>query len=161
MNNSIIRPLCQSGFIPACSGAVGFFAASAMSLGAAAAVGSVATVAGTCFLGGAALYLPLFLIKKGLQACGLLIKKSNLTMLLAADCAAIILSGAVGAYILGQAMLPFIICAAIGLFIIFAVQIALRVTNLHSGNIYPSNQSHEDEANFNNNIIPAPIGACF
>lgn len=104
--------IVSSGVHVAGRGALGFFGASALHLGAAATIGTVVTAASAGFLGGVLLYCPVIALRTLMHRQGMLAKKYYLAWV-ALDMMSVSLALPVGAYMLGLAVQPFLICAAL------------------------------------------------
>ena len=91
----------------------GYWGASIFGARAAVSVGSFGTMIGASLLGGAALYVPALMLKTSLNYLNMM---SDL-MALVFDFSFFVSSAALGAFFLGLAIKPFVICAAVGMIV--------------------------------------------
>lgn len=103
-----------SGTRGATFGAMGFFSASALSLGATATVGTLGTAAAAGFAGGLAMYCPAVALRLLMHHYGYF-NNANRTLVAALDLALFTFTLPVGAWALGLAVQPFITAAAVAL----------------------------------------------
>lgn len=130
----------QSAVTASGVGTVGFFAISACNYvtsavhagavvsafsGTAVTVGSVASIVAPCLLGGAAVYLPLILLKNYLVTHEEL-EKDDFLLNNMIDISFLLLAAPLGAYLLGQVVLPVFLCMVFGV-------LALQLLNMGFG----------------------------
>ncbi|MCR9191997.1 MAG: hypothetical protein NXI01_04985 [Gammaproteobacteria bacterium] len=101
-----------SGSRGATFGAMGFFSAGVLSLGAAATVGTLGTAAAAGFAGGLTLHAPAIALRLCLHKYGVF-DQAHRGLVAAVDLSLLALTMPVGAWMLGLAVQPFVIAAAV------------------------------------------------
>lgn len=108
------KSFISSGTFGAGFGAMGFFSAGALHLGSAATVATLGTAAAAGFAGGVALYGPAVALRLAMLHFGFL-DNSSRAVIAVVDLALLALTMPVGAWMLGLAVQPFFMAAAVAL----------------------------------------------
>jgi len=159
-----------SGVKGATFGAMGFFSAGALYLGTAATVSTLGTAAAAGFVGGLALYAPAIVLRVAMYRFELFNIQSRL-LVAAVDLALLAVTMPVGAWILGLAVQPFFIAAAVAVTlytVLNGLQAFLSSSAFHA---YQARRLTDEEilfrafsvdykeSNFNAESVTSPIGS--
>lgn len=139
----------QSGIKGAGFGAMGFFSAGVLHLGSAATVASLGTAAVAGFAGGLALYAPAVALRLVMHHSGFL-ENASRGVRAAVDLTLLALTMPVGAWMLGLAVQPFIMAAAVALVLYVLFNFTHLALKLHHA-------SRESYGEISNNTVGAAI----
>ncbi|NDH66662.1 MAG: hypothetical protein EBY22_01915 [Gammaproteobacteria bacterium] len=155
-----------SGVKGATFGAMGFFSAGALYLGTAATVSTLGTAAAAGFVGGLALYVPSIVLRVAMYRFELFNIQSRL-LVAAVDLALLAVAMPVGAWILGLAVQPFFIAAAVAV-TLYTVLNGLSLSAFHAYQawrltdeeiLFRAFSVDDKESNFNAESVTSPIGS--